>query len=68
MNSENIVAGKFQHGKWRNGDNAHGLMPAIHSIAGRLSNEAKDIRDQICDYFNSAIGAVPWQRKMVGLE
>lgn len=42
-------------------DNLDDLQPITH---GSASNKAKDVRNKLCQYFNT-VGAVPWQNRFV---
>lgn len=67
MDQENPLTGEIQPGEWRNGPCPQGLVPIERPARGRAPTEAKDARDFLCEYFNSADGAVLWQWKMIGL-
>lgn len=58
MDQENTDTGFATQAEWRqNGPGMGGLLP---QGGNRTTLEARDVRDELCDYFNSD-GQVPWQ-------
>ena len=52
-------------GEWHQGPQSTGLVPLAQQGSNRHSNSAKQIRDQLCQYFVSKNDAIPWQWNMV---
>ena len=50
-------------GEWRNSGEMQDL--AAHLGRNRDNAEGKKVRDYMKNYFNSPVGSVPWQEKMV---
>ncbi|XP_028415306.1 uncharacterized protein LOC114538349 [Dendronephthya gigantea] len=48
-------------GQWRLQPTPEGLIPLAHQGSNRCTDSATKIRQEFCDYFNSADGEVPWQ-------
>lgn len=59
---EDTNSGQMHYADWRNED-VH-LDGLACTQARNPSNEAKEIRNKFCQYFNSSSGAVPWQNKV----
>ena len=56
-------AGGFVAGEWRN-ELHH--MPDIRLLgSNRHSRDAREVRNEFMEYFNSPLGAVSWQHAMV---
>lgn len=49
-------------GQWREGLI---LTPGHNLVGNRIQREAKMQRNYLCDYYNSPIGALPWQDRVV---
>ena len=57
--------GNIIPGDWRNVDTTNQL-PTIHHVGGnRYSSTAKELREQLTNYFNSTGGALAWQHDHV---
>ena len=52
-------------GNWRQDKESKGWIPIDKQGSNHHSTDAKEIRDYLCDYFNSDDGAVPWQDNMI---
>ena len=50
---------------WRQLPQPQGLRPLERQGSNRQTNCAKELREYICDYFNSDDGSVPWQENMI---
>ncbi|XP_018025075.1 putative nuclease HARBI1 [Hyalella azteca] len=61
---EDIDRGEIVHGSWR--QDAAQLLELERRRDGRVSEEAREVREAFCKYFNNE-GQVPWQRQMAGL-
>ena len=48
-------------GDWRNEASAQGLVPIPNTSSNNFSRDAKKVRDDFRDYFNSPEGSVSWQ-------
>ena len=66
LDAENTAEGTVREGGWRSA----GALPSVASATagGRHSARAKDVRERFVRYFQTPEGAVPWQRRMAGLE
>ena len=63
LDAENVATGATNLGDWRDaGGNV--LQSTGTERRNNYTNDAKEIRDHFCTYFNSS-GAVPWQEKFV---
>ena len=49
---------------WRQGPQLQGLRPFGRQGSNRPTSCAKELRDYMCDYFNSDAGSVPWQENL----
>jgi hypothetical protein len=59
---EDPITHEFVDGSWRDDNDLLGLQP----LAGNTSHkQAKINRNYLCKYYNSPVGRVPWQDKMV---
>ena len=65
IDTEDPETHALQLGEWHHGPESTGLLPLARQGSNRYSYMAKDIRDHLCEYFNSEVGAVEWQWKMV---
>ena len=52
-------------GEWHEGPQSTGLLALAQQAGNRHSNSAEKIRDELCHYFVSDIGSLPWQWNMV---
>lgn len=58
--------GKFRPGDWRKEvSSLDGLADIPRIGSNNYTNDAKDVRENFCNYFSSAAGAVPWQFQAV---
>lgn len=55
----------IQPGNWRLEENSQGWQPLARQGSNRHSTAAKQLRDYLCNYFNSSHGAVSWQYNMI---
>lgn len=53
VDMEDPLTHTVQLGEWQQGPQS--------AASNRPSNKAKDLRDELCKYFNSSNGEVPWQ-------
>ena len=65
VDMEDSVTHVVQPGDWHQGPQPTGLVPLTRQGSNRHSNAAKDIRNQLCQYFVSEEGQVPWQWNMI---
>ena len=61
LDHEDREAETILQGPWRNDNEPQGLTSLEKQPHGRLNRNAKEIRDELCKYFNSEDGSVPWQ-------
>ena len=54
-----------QPGNWHNGPQPTGLATITRQGSNNYTLSAKNLRDQLCQYFNSKDGEVEWQKDMV---
>jgi hypothetical protein len=57
--------GSFKLGGWREDNENTGMLNITNLGSNNYSLEAKTVRDNFRDYFNSDAGSVPWQNEMV---
>ena len=50
---------------WRNASEDGGLTPISQSASNNYTNKARELRDQLAQYFVSPNGAVSWQANAV---
>ena len=62
---EDPVTHEVQLGEWHQDLQSTGIIPISRQGSNRYSGTAKDLRDQLCNYFNSKEGEVPWQQNMI---
>ena len=55
-------------GHWRNHPESEGISALAQQGSNNYSLTAKEVRDELTRYFNSEVGRVPWQRKILGLD
>ena len=60
IDTENQETHKITDGQWRHDPQPQGLQPLQQQGGNRYTSDAKQLRDYMCDYFNSDIGCVPW--------
>ena len=65
LDTENHETYALQLGEWHCGPQSTGFLPLARQGSNRCSCTAKDIRDQLCQYFNSKEGEVEWQWNIV---
>ena len=66
FDQEDTVTGTITDGSWRREGEPRGLVPIDNQTRnGRTRMNAKKIRDELCQYYNSVEGAVPWQWKTI---
>lgn len=54
-----------QPGEWHQGPQSTGFVQLARQGSNAYSKTAKDLRDQICKYFNAKEGEVSWQWNMI---
>lgn len=64
LDEEDELTGTLQIGQWRE-EPISGMVRLAHQGGNRHANAAIDLRNRWCKYFNSEVGAVPWQEKFV---
>ena len=52
-------------GSWRSEPQPQGLLPISHQGSNHCSTDARVVRDELCNYFCTQAGEVPWQWNMV---
>lgn len=62
VDHEDILTGDIIAGSWRSEES---LIPLLRRPR-KVPEAAKSVREEYCRYFNEE-GAIPWQRKMIGL-
>ena len=56
----------WRDGDWRNdAQNHQGLVNISAQGSNNFTRSANAVRESFCDFFNSDIGAVPWQNELV---
>ena len=65
VDRENRENSTIEPGDWHQGPQSTGLVPLAKQGSNSYSKTAKELRDQICNYFNSDKGEVPWQGNMI---
>lgn len=65
VDEEDPTSHLVQPGNWHQGPQSTGLVPLTRQGSNNYSKSAKDLRDDICKYFNSKEGQVPWQWNMI---
>lgn len=63
LDEEDELMCRIQPGEWRQ-EPAAGMINFANQGGNRHANAALQLRDEWCDYFNTA-GAVPWQERMI---
>ena len=64
LDTEN-THGSITPGQWRSDTEPQGLVPMSKQGSNNYTSNAKELRDYLCEYFNSDAGAVSWQEKMI---
>lgn len=54
-----------QPGDWHQGPEPRGMVPLTQQGSNAYAKTAKELRDELCKYFNSTEGEVPWQWNMI---
>lgn len=62
LNEEDEMLGQLRPGEWRE-EASQGITILAHQGGNRHANNALNLRDQWCKYFNG-VGAVPWQERI----
>ena len=65
LDTEDPQTHNLQPGDWHNGPQSTCFLPLPRQGSNHYSLPAKQIRDQLCHYFNSDDGKVEWQQNMV---
>ena len=65
LDTEDPQTHEVTTGEWRQGPQPQGLQPLERQGSNRHAQCAKELRDYLCDYFNSDDGSVSWQERMV---
>lgn len=65
LDTEDSETHTVSPGDWRNEPNPQGWAPLEQQGSNRHSTAAKEIRDNLRDYFNSDDGSVAWQNNMI---
>ncbi|CAK5084960.1 unnamed protein product [Meloidogyne enterolobii] len=68
VDHETEVYRDLENGEWRNLLSGSEPLPSTQQIQNHARNwpvEAKMMRENLMNYFNSDIGSVAWQEKMV---
>ena len=65
VDKEDLVTHIVQPGDWHQGPQSTGLIPLIRQGSTNYSKTAKELREEVCKYFNSKEGAVTWQWNMI---
>ena len=65
LDTENTATHTVLAGHWRQESQPQGLLAIERQGSNHCSKSAKDIRDYLCQYFNSDEGAVSWQDNMI---
>lgn len=64
VDRENVDAGIFISGNWREEPEPQGLGPLPTCLSNRSSQRCTDLRERYADYFVGD-GSVPWQTRMI---
>lgn len=65
IDREDSVTHSVISGEWQQQQQPQGLVPIERQGSNRHSNAAKEVRDNLCSYFNSKAGSVPWQNNLL---
>ena len=65
LNMEDPETHTVSPGEWRQNPEPQGWMPLEQQGSNRHSNKAKELRNYLCDYFNSKEGAISWQDNLI---
>ena len=63
---DHVINGILREGIWRNEDNFQGEFCDIRRVSSNnFTLEAKEVRDNFCEYFMTDAGFVSWQQNVV---
>ena len=65
IDTEDLETHTVSPGNWHQDKKPQGGTPLDKQGSNHHSTDAKEIREYLCDYFNSEVGAVSWQDKMI---
>ena len=65
IDTEDAETHNVHPGEWHEGPQSNALLPLAPQAGNRHSNSAQKIHDQLCQYFTSGSGSLPWQRDMI---
>ena len=65
IDTEDPITHELQLGEWRSEPQATGFVPLARQGSNHCSTAAKQLRDNLCQYFNSMDGQVEWQWDIV---
>lgn len=63
LDEEDEMSGQLRLGEWRE-KVSQGIVHLAYQSGNRHANDALNLRDQWCEYFNG-VGAMPWQERIV---
>ena len=64
LDSEDHITHAVTPRQWRQ-SGANGMLSLDRQSGNRCRHQAQIVRDEFCRYFNSEIGAVPWQWNVI---
>lgn len=64
LDEEDEFTGTVQMGQWHE-EPMLGMLRLVHQGGNRHANLAINLRNRWCKYFNSEVGAIPWQERFV---
>ncbi|XP_011406655.1 PREDICTED: uncharacterized protein LOC100640935 [Amphimedon queenslandica] len=65
VDAEDTTTYRTIQGSWRTEKQPTGIIDIERQGSNNYTAKAKEIRDYLCEYFNSDKGALPWQDKMI---
>ena len=65
IDRENPLTHACTPGNWRSGSQSTGFAAVARQGSNNYTCSAKNMRDQLCQYFNSKAGEVSWQNDMI---